>query len=85
MDHVPPDVKDLLTQPAELFKDAPAGLGQFASVNRSDRREYAELVVNKLVSRKVDLSRVVSAGASIFPVGKKDSTKVRKVWDGLPL
>ena len=53
-----------------------------ASIDPRDKKEYALLVVRQLRARKVDLSCRVSRGGDNFSVGKKDSDKLRQIWDG---
>jgi len=74
-------VKQLLSTPDELFSKAPAGLDRFSGIRREDCQQYARLVIRQLQSRKVDLTFDISAGASVFPLGKRDSSKLREVWD----
>jgi len=71
-----------LTVPSLLFPDPPDGLSSFANIRREHRLEYARLVVRQLTASKVALVRRVTGGATIFPVGKKDSAKQREVWSG---
>ena len=75
---VPASVKDVLSSPSALFSEAPPGLNRFPGVRKDDRTEYAILVAKQLLSQKVELASDISAGASIFPVGKKDSIKCAK-------
>ena len=67
--------KDIVEDPDQLFPNAHAGLSRFPGVPDKDRREYARLVVRQLRSGKVSLATSVSAGGTIFGVGKKIRTR----------
>lgn len=72
----------LLSDSSRLFAHAPPGLNRFSGISGAQKAEYAKLVCRQLSSGKVALASKVHAGAGIFAVGKKESTKLREVWCG---
>ena len=82
MPSLDPVVAQPLLDESLLFPDPPQGLNKFANVRSEHRAEYVLLVARQLRAGKVRLARSVNAGATIFPVAKKDSIKQREVWSG---
>ena len=80
MRHIPKQHQE--TTRSGLVDSSVNGLHKFASIDPRDKKDYALLVVRQLRPRKVDLSCRVSRGGAIFSVGKKDSDKLRQIWDG---
>ena len=78
--HVPKEHQEAIR--SGLVDSSVISLHKFASIDPRDKAEYALLVVRKLHARKVDLRCRVSGGGAIFSAGKKDSDKLREIWDG---
>ena len=79
---LPSDAQQLFGSEANLF---PAGLVDVpvtVTFKGGSRFEYAKLVRAQLESRKVALMLRPSSSAGTFVVAKKDTSRLREVWDG---
>lgn len=80
--HVPEPHRSAVSDAALLFQNAPPGLDAVRGITRKHRKEYSKLVYRQLLGGKVQLQTCARGGAGVFAVGKKDSDKLREVWNG---
>ena len=73
--------RDMLTNAEQLFPGLGPGVVVTGRVNRSDRREYAKLVVRQLRCGKVALFDEAFASEAVFTIGKA-SGALREIWSG---
>ena len=76
------EVKELLHDPSRLLPTFRPGMCPVSRVDARDKEQYAFLVLRQLRAGKVTLRCSISAGASVFTVGKRGGTTLREVWNG---
>ena len=79
---LPQEQRDVVNDIAKMFPGGTEHIRGFRGVDPRDVVEYARLVALQLLAGTVDLAFSVRSGGTIFPVAKRDSTKVREVWHG---
>lgn len=75
-------VREVLSDPRQLFPNFLPGLACFEKFSSGDRREYVLLVAAQLRAGKLGLTTLPCGGGTVLAVGKQDSLRQREVSHG---
>ena len=79
------NVNVILKCPHQLFPDVRERTHLPGPVTRASCQEYIKLIASQLRNGKLALTCSLAGGGTSFAIGKKDSSKLREVWNGSAL